>query len=83
MSIILHNTEENNLKDNEEACILREIFNIIEAKKEKKETSNKINPLFEKYKIKNIKLENMKDLNKQPKNRFKSKLQKMLFKKTL
>lgn len=83
MSIILHNTEENSLKDNEEACILREIFNVIEAKKEKKETDNKINPLLEKYKIRNIKLENMKDLNRQPKNRFKTKLQKMLLKKTL
>ena len=83
MSIILHNVKENTLKNNEEACILREIFNIIEAKKEKKEIDNKNNPLLEKYKIKNIKLENIKEINKQPKNRFKSKLQKMLLKKGL
>ena len=83
MSIILHNVKENTLKNNEEACILREIFNIIEAKKEKKEIDNKNNPLLEKYKIKNIKLENIKEINKQPKNRFKSKLQKMLLKKSL
>ena len=83
MSIILHNVKENTLKNNEEACILREIFNIIEAKIEKKEIDNKNNPLLEKYKIKNIKLENIKEINKQPKNRFKSKLQKMLLKKSL
>ena len=83
MSIILHNIEENNHKDNEEACILREIFNIIEAKKEKKEIDSIKNPLLEKYNIKKIKIEKINDLNKQPKNKFKSKLQKILFKKTL
>lgn len=83
MSIILPNTEETSLKNNEEACLLREIFNIIEAKQEKKEIDKKNNPLLEKYKIKNIKLENMTELNKQPRNRFKSKLQKLLIKKSL
>ena len=83
MSIILHNIEENSHKNNEEACILREIFNIIEAKKEKKEIDSIKNPLLEKYNIKKIKIEKINDLNKQPKNKFKSKLQKILFKKTL
>ena len=81
MSIILNNTQENSLKNNEEACILREIFNIMEAKNENKEIDNKKNPLLEKYKIKNIKLENMQELNRHPKNKFKSKLQKIILKK--
>ena len=83
MSIILHNIEENSHKGNEEACILREIFNIIEAKKEKKEIDIIKNPLLEKYNIKKIKIEQINGLNKQPKNRFKLKLQKIIFKKTL
>ena len=81
MSIILNNTQENSLKNNEEACILREIFNIMEAKNENKEIDNKKNPLLEKYKIKNLKLENMQELNRHPKNKFKSKLQKIILKK--
>ena len=83
MSIILQNIEENSLKNNEEACILREIFNIIEAKKERKEIDNIKNPLLEKYNIKIIKIEKINEFNKQPKNRFKSKLQKILSKKSL
>ena len=83
MSIILHNIEENSHKNNEEACILREIFNIIEAKKEKKEIDSIKNPLLEKYNIKKIKLVKIDDLFRQPKNKFKSKLQKILFKKSL
>ena len=81
MSIILNNTQENSLKNNEEACILREIFNIIEAKKENKEIDNKNNILLEKYKIKNLKLENIHEFNRHPKNKFKSKLQKIILKK--
>ena len=81
MSIILNNTQENSLKNNEEACILREIFNIMEAKNENKEIDNKKNPLLEKYKIKNLKFGNMQELNRHPKNKFKSKLQKIILKK--
>ena len=81
MSIILNNTQVNSLKNNEEACILREIFNIMEAKNENKEIDNKKNPLLEKYKIKNLKLGNMQELNRHPKNKFKSKLQKIILKK--
>ena len=81
MSIILNNIQENSPKNNEEACILREIFNIMEAKNENKEIDNKKNPLLEKYKIKNLKLENMQELNRHPKNKFKSKLQKIILKK--
>ena len=84
MSFLFNNSQENSLKNNEEAIILREIFNIIEAKKNNKEIENKDNELLAKYKIKNIKLGNISnDLNKPPKNRFKSKLQKILIKKTL
>ena len=81
MSNIINEEKENILKNNEEACILREIFNIIEAKKENKEIDNIKNVLLEKYKIKNLKLENIHDLNKYPKNKFKTKLQKLILKK--
>ena len=40
MSIILDSSTEKTLKNNEEALVLREIFNIIEAKKENKEDKN-------------------------------------------
>ena len=84
MSFLFNNSQEKSLKNNEEAIILREIFNIIEAKKNNKEIENKDNELLAKYKIKNIKLGNISnDLNKPPKNRFKSKLQKILIKKIL
>ena len=81
MSNIINEEKENILKNNEEACILREIFNIIEAKKENKEIDNKKNVLLEKYKIKNLKLENIHEFNRHPKNKFKSKLQKIILKK--
>ena len=80
MSIRLENAPSNLLKDNEEACALREIFNIIEAKLENKEDKNN-SYLLGKYNIKNLKLENNRGLGVNPKNRFKSKLQKILFKK--
>jgi hypothetical protein len=53
----------------------------MEAKNENKEIDNKKNPLLEKYKIKNLKLGNMQELNRHPKNKFKSKLQKIILKK--
>ena len=82
MSNRINDEKENILQNNEEACILREIFNIIEAKKENKEIDNKKNVLIEKYKIKNLKLENIHDVNKHPKNKFKTILQKLILKKT-
>ena len=83
MSIILNNSSENTLKKNEENLILREIYDIIEAKKENKEIENKNNQLLEKYNIKNIKLEKINGIEACPKNRYKSKLQKLLFKKKI
>ena len=80
MLIKLENAPQNLLKHNEEACALREIFNIIEAKLENTEVKNN-NHLLEQYKIKNIKLEINSGLGVNPKNRFKSKLKKILFKK--
>ena len=67
MSIILNNSSENTLKKNEENLILREIYDIIEAKKENKEIENKNNQLLEKYNIKNIKLEKKTILKLVPK----------------
>ena len=81
MSIILNNTLEKRLIINEEAYILREIFNIIEGKKEKKEVEIKKSPLIEKYNIKNIKLVNLDGIEDHPKNRYLAKLQKILSKK--
>ena len=83
MSILINNNKENIIKYNEDACILREIFNILETKNEYKEIVNKALPILKKYKIKNIKLENIKNIEVQPKNRYKSKLQKIFFKKKI
>jgi hypothetical protein len=85
MSITSDNISENSLKNNEDACVLREIFNLIEAKMENKEeqNKNKNNPLYDKYKIKNIKIEKLSCIEENPKNRYKSKLQKLLFKKKM
>ena len=81
MSNILNDTSENLLKKNKEILILQEIFDMIEAKKENKETEIKNDQLLEKYNIKNIKLEKIYRIEAYPKNRYKSKLQKLLFKK--
>ena len=83
MSIISNNTLEKRPLINEEACILREIFNIIEAKKENKEVDTKKSPIIEKYNIKNIKLLSIDGIEARPKNRYRSKLQKILLKKKL
>jgi len=81
MSIIKNNTQENNLQNNEEALILREIFNIIEDKNKDKKVDNKNNELIERYHIKNIKIEKLSNIDSNPKNKYKSKLQKILLKK--
>ena len=84
MSIEINNSQKNKLKNNKEACVLREIFNIIEAKKENKEiqTESLENSLKEKY-IKNLELPNLNGIEIGSKNRYKTKLQKLLFKKKL
>ena len=79
MSIIKNNTQENTLQTNEEIFILREIFNIIEDKNKKVDDKN--NELIEKYNIKDIKIEKLSKIESNPKNKYKSKLQKILFKK--
>ena len=81
MSIIKNNTQENILQNNEEALILREIFNIIEDKNKDKKVDIKNNELIEKYHIKNIKIEKLSNIDSNPKNKYKSKLQKILLKK--
>lgn len=83
MSIISTNTLEKRLLIHEEACILREIFNIVEAKKENKESEIKKSPIIEKYNIKNIKLVSINGIEANPKNRYRAKLQKILSKKNL
>ena len=83
MSIILNDSSEKVFKKNEEALILREIFDIIEVKKENKEAKSKNIRLVEKYGIKSIKLGKINDIETFPKNRYKSKLQKILFKKKI
>ena len=85
MSIEINNSEKKTLKTNEEAFVLREIFNNIEAKKENKEIGikNIDNSINEKYNIRNLELSNLNGIEIHPKNRYKSKLQKLLFKKKL
>ena len=80
MSIIKNNTQENTLQNNEETFILREIFNIIEDKNKNKKVG-KNNELIEKYNIKDIKIVKLSKIESNPKNKYKSKLQKILFKK--
>ena len=81
MSILINKNQETNLNYNEEAFILREIFNIIKAQKENKKIESKKIPIVEKYTIKNIKIENLNNIEAHPKNRYKSKLQKIFTKK--
>ena len=81
MSILSHTISENSILNNEESAILREIFNVIEAKIENKDEQKKISPLFDKYKIKNIKIKKLSGIEEHTKNRYKSKLQKLLLKK--
>ena len=77
MSINTNNSQENN----EAASLLRKIFNIIEDKKRNKEINNKSSELLEKYQIKNINFEKLNNIDSHPKNKYKVKLQKILFKK--
>ena len=54
---------------------------IIESKKENTKEQNINSPIFDKYKIKSIKIEKLSGIEEHPKNRYKSKLQKILLKK--
>jgi hypothetical protein len=81
MSIIKNKTHENTLQNDEEILILREIFNIIEDKNKNKKVNDKNNELIEKYHIKDIKIDKLSNINSNPKNKYKSKLQKILLKK--
>ena len=69
------NIEENKLKNNKEALILREIFNIIEDIKVKKniEINKDKKNLMEKYKVNKVSnfLNIIHDINRPSKNRYK------------
>ena len=77
------NTREDSLKNNEEAQVLKVVFNMIKDKKENKDTESKDNSLLEKYKIKNIQLEKIEGFDVRPRNRYMIKLQKIFFKKNI
>ena len=81
MSITSDNTQEKNIKDKEEAQVLRNIFDILKENKRSNSMENKNSSLLEKYKIKNIKIEKLVGIEENPKNRYKIKLQKILFNK--
>ena len=77
------NTREDSLKNNEEAQVLKVVFNMIKDKKENKDTESKDNSLLEKYKIKNIQLVKIEIFDVRPRNRYMIKLQKIFFKKNI
>ena len=79
----IFNTREDSLKNNEEAQVLKVVFNMIKDKKENKDTESKDNSLLEKYKIKNIQLEKIEGFDVRPRNRYMIKLQKIFFKKNI
>ena len=84
MSMALKNNDKNQIDDIyniEETKILREIFNIIEDNNSLKEKNKKNNLLYEKFNIKNIKLNQLtyEINNNNQKNRYKIKLQKIIF----
>lgn len=84
MSMALKNNDKNQIADIyniEETKILREIFNIIEDNNLIKEKNKKNNILYEKFNIKNIKLNQLtyEINNNNQKNRYKIKLQKIIF----
>ncbi len=81
MSITSNKTQEKNIKDNKEAQVLRNIFDILKEKKRSNSMENKNSSLLEKYKIKNIKIEKLVGIEENSKNRYKMKLEKILFNK--
>ena len=80
MSLTINNGLEKKRQE-ENIFQLREIFDILEGDKKNEDSKNQNNPLFGKYEIKNINLKNIKIIDSNPKNRYKLKLQKILFKK--
>ena len=70
-------------KNKEEFQALRQIFDIIKVKKENNDIKKENISLLEKYKIKNIKIEKLDGIEECPKNRYKIKLQKILFNKKI
>ncbi len=81
MTVNSNNNNENNLKNNKEAQILKDIFNSIKEKKDNNDSQNTIDPLLEKYNIKNVNLEGLNGINTCTKNVYKIKLQKLFSKK--
>ena len=83
MSMALKNNDKNQIDDIyniEETKILREIFNIIEDNNSLKEKNKINNILYEKFNIKSIRLSQLtNEINNHQKNRYKIKLQKIIF----
>ena len=79
----IFNTREDNLKNNEEAQVLKVLFNMIKDKNENKDIESKDSSLLEKYKIKNIQLVKIEGFDVRPRNRYMIKLQKIFFKKNI
>ena len=78
MSLTINNGLDKKLQE-ENIFELREIFDILEGYKKNEDIKNQNNSLlgkYEKYEIKNIKI-----IDSNPKNRYKLKLKKILFKK--
>ena len=76
MSLTVNNGIEKKFQE-EELFQLREIFDVLEGEKKIEDLENQNNPLIGKNQIKNIK--NIKIIGPNPKNRYKLKLQKILF----
>ena len=76
MSLTVNNGIEKKFQE-EELFQLREIFDVLEGEKKIEDLENQNNPLIGKNQIKNIK--NIKIIELNPKNRYKLKLQKILF----
>ena len=79
----IFNTREDSLKNNEEAQVLKVLFNMIKDKNENKDIESKDSSLLEKYKIKNIQLVKIEIFDVRPRNRYMIKLQKIFFKKNI
>ena len=80
MSLTINNGIEKKLQE-ENIFQLREVFDILEGGKKNEVLENQNNPLIGSNQIKNINLKNIKIIDSNPKNRYKIKLQKILFKK--
>ena len=72
----------NGLEKEPEMKELREIFDILEDGKRNGYIEKKNNPLIEKFKIKNINLKKVINIESHPKNRYKLKLKNILLQKS-